>query len=73
MPATLQTREIAEGFPNFPQKTKRNASSITGSRASAEPKQPCRQDINAYEGGSRKNPDEEMRERTLFDMGKGND
>jgi WD40 repeat protein len=36
MPATLQTRENAEGFRNFPQKTKRNVSSITGLRTSAD-------------------------------------
>ena len=34
MPATLQTRQITEGFRNFPQKTKCNVSSITGSRTS---------------------------------------
>ena len=34
MPATLQTLQITEGFRNFPQKTKRNVSSITGLRTS---------------------------------------
>jgi hypothetical protein len=36
MPATLQTRQITEGFRNFSQKTKRKDSSITGSRASGD-------------------------------------